>query len=117
MDKETEPGMFIGKKFQRRWFVLDYNQWEFKYSKTPKDTYTIIKLKDVKDFFIESYDERVAAMAAAGNFDKENVSITFKILTGRRMYRFQVKSLVELTMWSRAFSLLFELRIRVCNHS
>lgn len=55
-----------------------------------------------------------AAKNKKGSFKNGN-ELKFRIITTKRSYKMQVANLAELLMWSRAFSLLFEIRILVGN--
>lgn len=88
----------------------------FKYSKDPKEKFKTILLKDVIDVVLEKDPQRTRA-SSTGLFSKKDkeaeAGYNFDIKTIQRNYRMQAGTKPEQLMWSRAFTVLFDLRARI----
>ena len=85
--------------------MLCMEKFVFKYAKSPKQTFTQIDLRDIKDVMIEQ-DPHVTNK----NRSSERLGFNFIIFTTQRSYRMQAPTKAVQIMWLKAFSLWFELQ-------
>ena len=85
--------------------MLCMEKFVFKYAKSPKQTFTQIDLRDIKDVMIEQ-DPHVTNK----NRGSERLGFNFIIFTTQRSYRMQAPTKAVQIMWLKAFSLWFELQ-------
>jgi len=106
----------LNRTFQNKFCVLDLTKFCFKYSKDPKEKFKTILLKDVIDVVLETDPQRTRTNSSSlfSKRDKPgDEGYNFNIKTIQRNYRMQAGTKPEQLMWSRAFTVLFDLRARI----
>lgn len=97
---------------------MDLTKFLFKYAKAPTEQFTFIHLKDIIDIHLEKDPDpkRLKSKSVFGGLSGKNQAeqgFNFMMETTARSYRFQASTKAEQIMWSKAFTVLFELRARV----